>query len=246
MPELLTFQTFAGIDEAKEAAEILEKNGIATVIAARNGRQLDAIMIGNDYGDKITLKIAGSDFTLANELLYNAPINLTEVATNHPVLSLSNQELLEILSKPDEWGSYNYRIAKALLAERGIAIAEPKLKKLNEERTAILAERKNLSPMLLLAGYASSLVNLGRLFFYVEYAADYHSVAPSGAMSGAVWYFPGFFGLVLGAIVMSAKNTLPTGDRTPVYTAGAIKHGMAMFALNAVAWLINIVAYASF
>ncbi len=243
MPELLTFQTFAGIDEAREAAEILEKNGIVTLIAERNGRQLDAVLIGNDYGDKITLKIAGSDFTAANDLLYNAPINLADVPANHPVLALPSADLLDILSKPDEWGAYNYRIAKTLLAERGIVIADTKLKKLAEERTAILAERKTLSPLLLAAGYASSLINLGRLFFYVGFAAG--ATGATDTMSEAVWYFPGFFGLVLGGVVVTAKNTLPNGERTPVYTAGTIKHGMAMFGLNALAWLVNIIAYAS-
>ncbi len=201
------------------------------------------MLIGNDYGDKIILKIAGSDFIAANDVLYNTPIRLADVPAEHPLIAMPSAELLDILSKPDEWGAYNYRIAKELLAERGIAIAESKLKRLAEERTAILSERKKISPVLIAAGYASSLVNMGRMFFYVGFAAG--GLGANNVMSEAIWYFPGFFGLVLGGIIVGVKNTLPNGDRTPVYTAGTIKHGVAMFALNALAWLVNITAHAS-
>jgi hypothetical protein len=230
---LLLFQTFSTYDRAKVVADALEANGILTDIV-QNTRRLDATIIGQSYDDKFILSIPAEDFTRANELLNNlARVNADDISSDDPLQVMNNAELLDIVAKPDEWGIVNYNVALALLKKRNVPIPEGSLTQMEEKRISVLSERKPMQPLLLVLGYMSCLLHF--LLVYLKYSVHSEPLYS--------WYFPGIFGLLLGAIILQSKTTLPNGQRIATFDERTIKHGKALLLLSAVSWLGNIVLF---
>ena len=54
-----------------------------------------------------------------------------------------------------------------------------------------------------------------------------------------VWYFPGFFGMIIGAVIISSKTTLPDGRRISTFDNSTVRQGIAILGMNILAWIIN-------
>jgi len=238
MQELIAYETFSSAEAASGVAEKLEREGITTKVV-KNVRTLGTVFVGSDFSDGYTLQIPGEDFNKANQLLYdNTHININELVPNHPLLAMSNGELKDIVKKPDEWGAENYNIAKALLKNRGINIPDKPIAQIQEERIGALSEKKSFNRYLLFTGYACAFVAI--IFnLYGLYNNDPQTSSPLYF----IWYFPGFGGLLIGWIILRAKTTLPNGARIATYNDATIKHGLAIFVLNILSWVINTILF---
>ena len=65
------------------------------------------------------------------------------VEPGYYLLSFTDKELLEILSKPDEWGHFDYVLARALLAERGLEIPDETIGQMKQQRLLQLAREES-------------------------------------------------------------------------------------------------------
>ena len=231
MQELITFQTGATIEDITEVADKLRGIGIKTEILKSKGR-LDTVFIGTEYTDKYELKIPADDFTRANKLLYNTEqITAADLDTHHPLYGMSNDELKDILGKPDEWGPENYNFALALLKSRGVQITDNLLSELHDERINVLSEKKSMNFFPLLIGYATAILP----FIMI--------VLKNKEIMGAkyTWYFPGFLGLLIGLVILQSKTTLPDGRRIPTFNNRTLKHAIVIVGLNILAWIVYII-----
>ena len=248
MSELLAYQTFSLKSEASEVAEKLNDAGITSEIA-ENAAGLGSFFVGTNYADGYILRIAAADFKRANDLLYNSNAIATEdISPDHPLNAMSNDELKDIIAKPDEWGADNYNIAMALLRNRNIAISESTLAEMQEQRIAVLSERKRMDPWLLFIGYFTAI---SPVIANIYGRHDYRALSEIQGTSGLydipasyfVWYFPGIAGLFLGIFIIASKTTLPDGRRIVTYDEGTVKQGMLISALNLLSWAINAVVF---
>src|SRR5712672_2130306 len=113
MSELRKFQSFYSIEEAVEFATILKENGIDSTI--EKDPSLAESIAGESSDRKIHLKIKKSDFEKVNLLLESyAEKSLSNIDSDHYLFSFSNEELFEILEKPDEWGKQDYFLTKQI------------------------------------------------------------------------------------------------------------------------------------
>jgi len=166
MNEFVLFQSFFTEDEAASVIEPLKENGIDYQLE-RSKELLDRAFIGDNLEKKVFLKIKSSDFSKANEIL-NARIlqNITALEKDYYLFSFTNDELVEILRRPDEWSRQDFLIARKILGERGQYINEEMIKDLRSKRINELSREESEPTLTIIAGYILALfLSLVGLFF---------------------------------------------------------------------------------
>ena len=224
---LISFQTFATVDEAIAIAEKLQQDGIRTEVV-KAAPQFSAVIIGSSYSDSYILKIPAADFSKANKILYSyTPVDISLIDANHPLHAMTNGELREVLAKPDEWGADNYSVALALLNSRGVSMSSGILNKLKDERITVLAERKAMNPTIIFLGYFMSCYPA---MLYISTKLGYHALFLLGAF-GIFSDFLLVLGIILGFVIIGSKITLPDGSRIPTYNKTSRYHAIVILTI---------------
>ncbi|RYE23941.1 MAG: hypothetical protein EOP51_08995 [Sphingobacteriales bacterium] len=228
MPELLTYQTYSTPDEAENVAAQLNNAGISTEVLKITPVS-EAVFTGTTFGNKYEIKIPAADFTKANEVLFsNDAVPVEDIDQSHPLFTMTNDELKEIVIKPKEWGPENYSTALAILKHRDVPLLENTFATQQQEKVVPTAQKQRVSTYLLLLGYASALTPI------ISNLSAYESVKDA-----AVWFFPGVAGMLVSWSIMQAKTTLPNGSRILTYDNASQKHALGMLVLNVLSWLVN-------
>lgn len=223
MPPLLVFQTFPTRDQAMRNAALLENRSIPVEVEELHG-PLDANFIGQQFSNPFLLKVPGEQFGAARAILMEAvTVDLDEVDKGYMLLDFNDRELLEVLTSPDEWGIYNYKLAEALLQQRGIAIPEQRVAQMAGERLAELKKPQRASWVWIILGYLSALLGSG-----------------IGRDNLMMIYLPGLFALATGFALAFSKKTVPDGSRIPVFDKTARTHGLVIFVLAILLFMIRI------
>lgn len=147
------FRKFSTLEQANDLKELLEKNGIEVVLAD-NVAPYDVTFSGNKLHDEIEVRLKLSDFKKAQEILVkNAEVLIDQIDKDYYLFTFENEELFDILLKPDEWSSLDYSLAKKILTQRGKSIDEDLLKSLKNERIKNLAKPEGSQRTWIMAGY---------------------------------------------------------------------------------------------
>lgn len=229
MSEPLVFQQFENIADAEKVAAILEEAGISTMVE-KPAAILDSNFIGTNYVPSYNLMIDGADFENAREvLLEKAEVNLDEIDKDYLLLTFSDEELMDVIAKPDEWGVYNYNIATALLKKKGVTVSREQKDAFAKDRLAELSKQKSFGMFWIIVAYTIPLLNL------VYVIANYETYIGNNL----TWLFPGIGGLIIGFILVYSKKTLPNGTSLPIYIEKHRKHGPIILKVNAIVWIAN-------
>ncbi len=155
--ELSVFKKFPNLDQANEMALLLKENNIAVVLVD-NSPAMNITFSGNTLEDEIELKISQTDFQKAKTVLNNSvEISIEELDKNHYLREFSKIELYDILTKPDEWGEFDFLMARKLLESKGERIDEETINTFYKERINKLAIPKKSKWYWILLGYISSI-----------------------------------------------------------------------------------------
>ncbi len=157
----LTFQQFNDPALVADLVDLLVKNNINYLIEEdiMNVAVNPLTAINNELGKVYFVKIYPDDFTKVTQLLKQREDQyLNEVEADHYLFSFTNEELLEVLQKEDEWSSFDYELAKKILIQRGIAIDTQKLAALNESRLEELRQPEKKQTFLIFLGYIFALL----------------------------------------------------------------------------------------
>jgi hypothetical protein len=151
--EFETFLSFNDEELAATVAETLKSSDIRFVVD-KSKPLFDSTLVDTSIDRNIHIKLRRSDFLKGHKVLedyYQSLLN--NVDPEYYLLSFSDEELKEIITKPDEWGHFDYQLAQKLLKERGFAMDDSILTKLKEERIWDLAQPEKASKLLLIFGY---------------------------------------------------------------------------------------------
>lgn len=138
-PTYLTFQQFNDPGLATAIAEKLKEEGIDCRMESDESHF--SAILGHNTPGYISLQLPGTDFTRAHAILeayYQA--QLQDVEPDYYLYSFTDEELMEIVSKPDEWGHFDYVLARKLLAERGKPVTDEIADQLKQRRLEELAQ----------------------------------------------------------------------------------------------------------
>ncbi|GAB3635015.1 hypothetical protein GCM10027422_06050 [Hymenobacter arcticus] len=154
------FQTFASADAAQPLLALLARQGILARTAADNGQvAFDPSFANNQLTSKFIVKLQLADFEPASQLL--ADLNqhaISQADPNHYLFSFSDEELFDLLVKPDEWSSFDVALAGQLLRQRGRDVSPDTLRLLRQHRVADLAQPDKNHKIWILGGYLSALL----------------------------------------------------------------------------------------
>jgi hypothetical protein len=164
-----TFQKFNDPDLAKVIAGKLQELHIESLIVDENPN-FDPSFVTNTVEPTIHLKVKATDFHRAHQVLeeyYQQQLN--EVDPDYYLLSFTNEELMEIVAKPDEWGHFDYALAKKLLADRGHAITPIDAATLKQQRLQYLAQPERTHTGWIIGGYICAILGgwFGLLIGYI-------------------------------------------------------------------------------
>ncbi len=228
MEDRAPYLTFASAADAESVAERLKAASIEVEIVKKLAR-LDEAIIGTDYSDRYEVYIPAADYTKANGIVYDKHgVSPESIDTSHPLLKMSNAELIEIVKNPDEWGPDNYGIALGVLKTRGVVLSDEELEAMEKEKISSLLQKKSVDIWLILLGYLSAVAPL------LQYL-----VSTANQRAALAWYISPVFGIVLCVAIIKSKTTLPDGRRVAMYDARANMHAKIIVVLSLVFWAIN-------
>lgn len=177
---LSTYRKFIYEDDALELLEILKQNHI-TYELVNNSSQLDSNFGGDINTKQFELKIHKEDFEQAEKLEEKlVQDEIENVEENYHLFDYSDEELIEIVMKKEEWNKFDYLLAQKILKERGKEINPELLKVINKQRIESLSTQEESPTWLIMIGYSSALL-AGLLGIFIgAYLMYYKKALPNG------------------------------------------------------------------
>ena len=155
--EFVTFQLFHSRDIAEEMGAVLKREGIEYQIV-ENKKYFDPSFAFNKVDPEVNLKLIAEDFIKARNVLESVYADqLESVDQGYYLLRFRDDELLEILRKPDEWGIFDHALAKKLLSDRGITVPEDAANEVLKSRVNELRKQESVEPVWIVLGYLAAL-----------------------------------------------------------------------------------------
>lgn len=159
MNDFVLFQSFFTEDEATPVIETLKANGIEYRIE-KFKQPLDSTLAGDVVDNKIFLNIRSGDFAKANEILDKVILdNIQSLETDYYLFSFTNDELNEIIHKPDEWSRQDFLIARKILHGRGSDVPDEKINTIRSNRIKELAKQESGSTSWIILGYTLAFLS---------------------------------------------------------------------------------------
>jgi hypothetical protein len=138
--DYLRFKLFTDKAAAEDFADVLKQNNIDYRID-EDALTFDASFANDPLAKDYVIAIKQPDF-IAASLAYDEYFakRLGAVPDDYYLLQFSDEELEEILARPDEWGAFDYQLAQELLRKRGVEITNEKRDRLKVDRYYALAQ----------------------------------------------------------------------------------------------------------
>lgn len=189
------YQTFYNKDEMLALVHLLETNNII-FLAEEDSFSFDPSFANNDYQKKFVIKLQKKDFqkldTIQNEIYSELAENIEK---DYYLFDFSDEKLIEIIIKKDEWGKFDFVLAQKILKERGKEINEETLENFKKQRINELSKNTDISIVWVIISYLLTISSRGIL------------------------------GILIGWHILTHKKTLPNGDKVYGYSKNDRKHG---------------------
>lgn len=209
MSEFITYEKFATVPELKELVELLEANNIPYELED-DIQLVDANFANPKHHRDYRIKLQGADFERVTELRNNIEIpELDEIDPDYYLLDFTDEELIDLISKQDEWSPFDFQLAQKLLKDRGREISSQKIEELKEERIQELAAPEKHGVGGIVTGYI--FIVLGGVISFI--------------VGGYFTMLIILIGLIIGGYIVSSKKILPNGERMHTYIESDRKHG---------------------
>jgi hypothetical protein len=179
MSEFLSYRHFRTIEDSEELTTALDENTIEYIIEEESPG-VDVTFTGN-LEIEYHVKLHPEDFDKANEILEKqAAEGIDQIDSSYYLFQFSNEELFEILEKPDEWNELDYSLAKKIIKQRGVSISDEEVTGLKLLRNDELAQPEKASSFLIFMGYAFAIAGglLGVFIGYYIYST--HKILDDG------------------------------------------------------------------
>lgn len=156
--EFLIFQKFNSESQAAEFGSLLSENKVEFLIE-NISINFDPILSNNEFGKEYCVRIKKNDFEKANDILREkAKTEINEIQDDYYLLSFSNEELIDVIEKSDEWNKFDVELAHKLLKERGIEITTEQINELKKQRILELSKPEDGQNVYIIIGYVFALL----------------------------------------------------------------------------------------
>lgn len=160
--EYKTYKMFNDHALAKDLEAILLQNDIDCVLD-NTSMPFDISFANNALNQEYRIKIKSKDFVIANNIIESdAVVAMQEVDPGHYLFDFSNEELMQLVAKRDEWSEFDFLLAQKILKERNVNLEIGELAHIQEKRLEELSIPEKVNPGWIYAGFLFSL--LGGVF----------------------------------------------------------------------------------
>lgn len=177
---LSTYRKFIYKDDALELIKILEENHIPYELA-NNSSQLDSSFGGDINTKQFELKIQKEDFEEVEKLEEElVKVDVENADEDYHLFDYSDEELIEIVTKKEEWNKFDYLLAQRILKQRGKEINPELLKVINKQRIDSLSRQEENPTWLIIIGYTAACLGGFLGIFIGGYLMYYKKALPNG------------------------------------------------------------------
>jgi len=153
------YKKYFEAEQAEAMADLLKKHNIDFEIS-QDRDSLDSLYGDNHFKTVYFVKLEPAFFEAADNLLLAESENeANQDDPDHYLHSFTDDELVEILEKPDEWNALDYQRARKILEVRGKKIDIKVIESFKSKRIKELAKPEEVLPVWIHIGYF--LVALG-------------------------------------------------------------------------------------
>lgn len=224
MSEFVTYEKFATIGELKEFVELLQENNIPYELED-DIQLLDASFANPNHHRDYRIKLQQADFESVNELRNSiALLELDRVDPDYYLFDFTDEELIDLISKQDEWSPFDFQLAQKILKDRGKEVSSQQMDELKNSRIKELATVEKHSIGGIVSGYI--LTAFGGVLSFVIY--------------GYISTLLVLIGLIIGGYIVSSKKTLPNGERIYTYSDSDRKQGKIILIIGAPMLIISV------
>src|ERR1700752_2088713 len=158
MQEFVTYKSFYSEIDALELSTFLNENQIENEIE-RIKPFVDPLIGGDDLAKEFHVKIRPNDFRNANEVLDQLLAqNISTIDKDYYLFSFTNDELMEVINKADEWNNQDVLLARKLLRDRNIEISDKEFSEIKSNRYIQLAKSERASFNKIFWGYIIAIL----------------------------------------------------------------------------------------
>lgn len=158
MPDnFLTYQKFNDPQLAATMCDQLRSQGIDCKIV-NEAPTFDISFAFNKFEPTIHLKIPSDEFVRAHAALeeyYQRQLDTLD--PDYYLLSFSDEELLDLVQHPDEWGALDYALAKQLLVKHGKPVTPQQEENIREQRLEQLSETEPAHASWVFVSYLAAI-----------------------------------------------------------------------------------------
>lgn len=156
LEELRVFRRFNDQEPAEAFMERIQALGFAPQLVV-DQPVVDSLWVG-DRTVWFLVKLPGPSFDAAEAaLLASMEGEGGEVPADHYLHGFGDDELMDILVRPDEWSTEDADLARRLLRERGKPVATTTIEALRKARVDDLREEAPPQTVFIIVGYVSAL-----------------------------------------------------------------------------------------
>jgi hypothetical protein len=151
------FQRFSSRVELENGIKILTENNIEYLIEDVSVN-LDPVLSSNKLGIEFLLKIEQINFEKANKILDEFySLEIDEIENDYYLFSFSDNELLEVIIKSEEWNKFDVQLAQKILRLKGKGLSNLEIEKIKTQRILELSKPEKNQSVWIFVGYISSL-----------------------------------------------------------------------------------------
>lgn len=195
--QLIKYRSFNDKALATELYQKLAQEGIPVVWEDTEGF-FDASFANYEFLNVYYIKLKREDFKRADEILMlSVSESKDEPVGDYYLLSFSNDELMDVLRKPDEWNEFDRYWAKKILDKKGIEVDQEKLEQVRAERLTELKEPWSLDKLWIICAIALWVAAFWFIHIYIAVAVVF-----------------------IGAYIALSKKTMPDGQRVKAFSTG--------------------------
>lgn len=179
--ELITYKKFNEESDVEYLTDVLKANQVPFEVTVDRD-SLDTLYGANHLTKYFYVKIRREDFEKVNSILFGlSEKELDSLDKGHYLFDFTDEELFEILSKPDEWSEMDYSLSKRILSVRGKDVNEHTIELLRKQRIKELSKPEEGHRLWIYAGYIFALLG-GLLGIFIGWhLSTFKKTLPNGS-----------------------------------------------------------------
>jgi hypothetical protein len=180
LEQFVTFQKYNDLAAAMELALLLKENNIEYIMEDTSS-SFDPSFANSELIKEFRIKLKQEDFEKADTFLQQIfKTEIDSVDKDYYLFSFTDEELLEIIIKRDEWGQFDFLLAQKLLKEHGNEVKPEEIESLRLDRIEELAKPEANQKAWISFGYILSFLGGALGIFIGWHLMRYKKTLPNG------------------------------------------------------------------